>query len=67
MIEWGTIASLATDLNKMSKQREKREITPKDCIERIKKLTDKYDGYFVGETEDAKLQTPLIILSESFN
>ncbi len=67
MIEWGTITSLAIDLNKMSKQSEKHEITPKDCIERIKELTDKYDGYFVEETEDAKPQTPLIILSESFN
>jgi superfamily II DNA/RNA helicase len=67
LIEWGTITSIAIDINRMIKQTERKQITRDECIERIIKIAQKYDSYYVDEIKDSQLELPIIILSESFN
>jgi hypothetical protein len=67
MIEWGTITSIAIEINKMIKHAEKKQITRDDCIGRIIAMAQKYDSYYMDEVKDNQLEVPIIILSESFN
>jgi len=67
MIEWGTITSIANDINKMSKKLEKKNISREECLSKIIELAKQYDSYFLEETKEEQLIKPTIILSESFN
>ncbi len=67
LIEWGTITSIAIDINKMIKQAERKLITRDECIEQIIVMAQKYNGYYMDEIKDNQLEIPVIILSESFN
>ncbi len=67
MIEWGTITSLAIDLNRAEKKLSKKQISREECLALIISLAKKYDSYFVEEIKQDDIAEPIIILSESFN
>ncbi|MFT4222364.1 helicase-related protein [Dysgonomonas sp.] len=67
MIEWGTITNIAIEINTMIKQIERKQITRDECMERIIRMAQKYDSYYMDEAIDSQLEIPVIILSESFN
>lgn len=67
MIEWGTITSLAIDLNRAEKKSTKKQITREDCLSMVVSLAEKYDSYYLDEVKKEDIVEPLIILSESFN
>ena len=67
MIEWGTITSLAIDLNRAEKKLTKKQITREDCLSMVVSLAEKYDSYYLDEVKKEDIVEPLIILSESFN
>lgn len=67
MIEWGTITSLAIDLNRTEKKLSRKQISREECLALIINMAKKYDSYFVEETKQEDIAEPVIILSESFN
>lgn len=67
LVEWGTITSLAIEINKMIKQIERNQLTRDECIDRIIIMAKKYDSYYMEEVREDQLEIPVIILSESFN
>ena len=67
MIEWGTITSLAIDLNRAEKKLTKNQMTREECLSHAINLAEKYDSYYIDEVKKEDLVEPLIILSESFN
>lgn len=67
IIEWGTITSLAVELNRMDKKLIKKQISIEECYKYIIEMANKYHSYFVEESTTHKIETPCIILSESFN
>lgn len=67
LIEWGTITALAIELNRMEKQAQKKLINAQECLERILTMASRYNSYFLDENNEKKIETPYIILSESFN
>jgi superfamily II DNA/RNA helicase len=67
MIEWGTITSLAGDLNRAEKKLEKKQISREDCLHLIVELAQKYNSYYLDEVKQEDIAEPIIILSESFN
>ena len=67
MIDWGTITSLAIDLNRAEKKLTKNQLTREECLSLAINLAEKYDSYYIDEVKKEDLVEPLIILSESFN
>ncbi|HPL05487.1 MAG TPA: helicase-related protein [Bacteroidales bacterium] len=67
MVEWGTITSLAIDLNRAEKKLTKKQITRKECLSLVINLAEKYDSYYLDEVKKEDIVEPIIILSESFN
>ncbi|MGI6369963.1 MAG: SNF2/RAD54 family helicase [Ignavibacteria bacterium] len=67
MVEWGTITSLAVDLNRTEKKLMKEQITKEDCLSLVINLAEKYESYYFNEVKKEDIVEPIIILSESFN
>ena len=67
LVEWGTITSLAMDLNKAEKKLSKKQITRENCLSLVVNLAEKYDSYYLEEVKKEDFVEPIIILSESFN
>lgn len=67
MIEWGTITSLAVDLNRAEKKLTKQQITREECLALVINLAEKYNSYYLDEVKQEDIVEPVIILSESFN
>ena len=66
LVEWGTITGLATELNKMEKEAQKGRLNACQCLEKIVEMATKYNSYFLEEQKEKHIETPCIILSESF-
>lgn len=67
LIEWGTISSLAADLNRMEKIVAKNKQKREDIYLEIVEMARRYNIYFIDEENADKVDIPCIILSESFN
>jgi superfamily II DNA/RNA helicase len=66
LVEWGTLTFLATELNRMEKEAQKGILNAHQCLAKITEMATKYNSYFLDEQKDKQLETPRIILSESF-
>lgn len=67
LIEWGTISSLAAELNRMEKQVTKNKNKREEIYLRIVTMAKRYNIYFMEDVSANKVDIPCIILSESFN
>jgi alpha-galactosidase/6-phospho-beta-glucosidase family protein len=67
MIEWGTLTPLAKQILEMDKKVQKRIFNREDCLNQIVKMANAYNSYYLDEQREKSLETPCIILSESFN
>lgn len=67
LVEWGTITSLTTDLNRAENKLGKKQISRVECLNLIISLAKKYESYYIDKIEKENLIEPIIILSESFN
>ncbi len=67
LIEWGTISSLAVELNRMEKIVAKNKHKREDIYLEIVEMARRYNIYFIDEENADKVDIPCIILSESFN
>jgi len=66
LVEWGTLTILATELNRMEKDAGKGMLNAHQCLAKIVEMASKYNSYFLDEQKDKQIETPCIILSESF-
>ena len=66
MIEWGTITSISTDLNRMEKKLEKGLTSRNECFSAVLDMAEKYNSYFMDEEKEKEQPAPMIVLSESF-
>jgi len=66
LVEWGTLTVLATELNRMEKDAQKGILNAHQCLAKIVEMAEKYNSYFVDEQKNEHIETPCIILSESF-
>jgi len=67
LVEWGTITHLAKQLNQLEKKAQKGLHNAQDYLKQIMVMANQYNTYFLDEQEEKQLETPCIILSESFN
>jgi len=66
LVQWGTITGIAIELNRMEKDAQKGTLNAHQCLAQIIEMAEKYNVYFTDEHEDKHIETPYIILSESF-
>ncbi len=67
LIEWGTISSIAAELNTWEKKVAKNKHLREDIFLKIVEMAKRYNIYFIDEESAEEVEIPCIILSESFN